>query len=145
MRGAVTLMCDNLGFVFAWKTGHSRDLSIYTMSKLVNDVAAGLGAQVMIVHTGRRTSVGDKIVDHLSKDEMDSVEHLSPGMKDVSDKLPKALGEWIKKPVPRVDLGRQVLTELSGKFPVKLGRDYRKDLGDMLASGRLVYKGSKDS
>ena len=99
----------------------------------------------MIVHTGRRTSVGDKIVDHLSKDEMDSVEHLSPGMKDVGDNLPKALSEWIKKPVPRVDLGRQVLAELSGKFPVKLGRDYRQDLVDLSASGRLVYKGAKSS
>ena len=130
-------MCDNLGFVYANKAGHSKDLHIYTIAKALNDVCLGLGARMKVYHTGRRTSVGDKVVDHLSKHEMEAAANLIPGMSDVSDKLPEAVGEWIRRPLPKQDLGRKVLEELQGRFPVKLGRDYRQDLEDLVLSGRL--------
>ena len=127
-RGAVSLMCDNLEFVFAFRKGHSKDIHIYSLAKLVHDVGLGLGAQVRIFHTGRRTSVGDKVVDHLSKYEMDDAHSLVPNMLDVRDRLPRTMENWINKPRPCQDLGRKVLVELSRKFPVKLGRDYRADM-----------------
>ena len=91
----------------------------------------------MIFHTGRRTSVGDKVVDHLSKFEMKEAHELVPGLKDVGERVPNSLNMWINKPLPCHDLGRRVLVELGRRFPVKLGRDYRRDLGHMLAGGKL--------
>ena len=131
-------MCDNLGFVYAFRKGHSKDIHIYTLAKAVHDIGLGLGAQVRIFHTGRRTSVGDKVVDHLSKYEMVAVRNLVPNMLDVRDQLPRVLGDWINKPRPCQDLGRKALVELSRRFPVKTDRDYRTDMDVLLKEDRLA-------
>ena len=116
-------MCNNMRFVWAFRNGHSKDLAIYTLAKLIFDVGKGLGANVRIIHTGRRTSVGDQVVDHLSKHEMSQVASLVPGMTDVSTAFSPVLRSWIMKPVSSRGLGRNVLVELNrnGRDMIRAG------------------------
>ena len=46
----------------------SRSLSVYSVVKAVLDVADGL--KLKFCHTGRRSEVGVKVADHLSKGEL---------------------------------------------------------------------------
>ena len=78
--------------------------------------------------------MGDQVVDHLSKHEMDKVASLVPGMRYVSSSISQVLRNWIRKPVPNRGLGREVLVELERQFPVKVGRDYRQDLWSTVLS-----------
>ena len=81
--GAVALYIDNSGFVWAHRKGSSRDDYIYTLAKLVEDFCAGVGLRVKLFHTGRRTSVGERVADALSKGNMKAVEDEMPGAVDV--------------------------------------------------------------
>ena len=77
--GAVALYIENSGFVWAHRKGSSRDDYIYTLAKLVEDFCAGVGLSVKLFHTGRRTSVGERVADALSKGNMKAVEDEMPG------------------------------------------------------------------
>ena len=48
----------------------SRSLPVYSVVKAVLDVEDGLGVKVKFCHTGSRSEVGEKVVDHLSKGEL---------------------------------------------------------------------------
>ena len=70
MRGAVELRDANIGFCYAWRNGHSRDLYIYTLTKAISEIAGMTEVHVEVTHVLRRTDVGNKIVDNLSKNMM---------------------------------------------------------------------------
>ena len=107
------MQVDNLGFVYATRSGCSTDKVIYTLSKCLKDVADGLGIQVAVFHTGRRTSVGDQVADDLSKGNLGNMEDLIGGSTDVGARMSKVLLYWLKFPRVDVDLGRRVLVELA--------------------------------
>ena len=48
----------------------SRSLPLYSIVKAVLDIADGLGVKVKFCHTGRRSEVGENVVDQLSKGEL---------------------------------------------------------------------------
>ena len=83
--GGAALMIDNLGFVFANTSGCSTDEVIWTLSKCLATLAEGLGVQIRVFHTGRRTSLGDKVADDLSKGKVGQVMEDLPGSKNISD------------------------------------------------------------
>ena len=125
-RGSVVLRIDNLGFVYAFKKGHSKDLHIYTLVKAMKYVADQLEFVMHVVHVSRRTSVGDMIVDHLSKGEKSKVVELAPGVVEVGS-WSRCLLNWIKHPRVSWDLGRQILME-SDLWKKRAGRDFRNDM-----------------
>ena len=43
---------------------------MYSVVKAVLDISDGLGVNVKFCHTGRRSEVGEKVADHLSKGEL---------------------------------------------------------------------------
>ena len=63
---AMALYVDNSGFVWAHRKGSSTDELIYTLAKFMEGFCAGLGVKVKLFHTGRRTSMGERVVDALS-------------------------------------------------------------------------------
>jgi hypothetical protein len=85
-----------------------------------------------IFHTGRRTTVGERVADALSKGKFSEVEADMPGAVDVTYRCSKVLSRWIHD--PRVDraLGRRCLQEVAARADVFLGRDYVLDLGELL-------------
>ena len=88
--GGAALMIDNLGFVYANEAGCSTDEYVWTLSKCVATLAEGLGVQIKVFHTSRRTSLGDKIADDLSKGKVDLVKPLVE--TDVSHRISKVPG-----------------------------------------------------
>ena len=87
--GSAALMIDNLGFCFTSTSGCNVDEIIWTLSKALADLAEGLGVPINVFHTSRRTSLGDRIADDLSKGKTDSVLTELPGSKDVTDRASK--------------------------------------------------------
>ena len=69
-NGSVLLWVDNIGAVWAAVNQSSRSLLVYTVVKAILDLADGLGVRVKLCHTGRRTGVGEKVADHVSKGEV---------------------------------------------------------------------------
>jgi hypothetical protein len=95
-------------------------------------MGVGIGVNVRLFHTGRRTSMGERVADALSKGNMQEVRNEMPAGIDVSERSSKVLLNWIKS--PRVDraLGRKGLLEVAGRCKVELGRDYEDDYGEII-------------
>jgi hypothetical protein len=85
-----------------------------------------------IFHTGRRTTVGERVADALSKGNFTEVEAEMPGAVDVTHRCSQVLSRWIHD--PRVDraLGRRCLQEVAVRAEVVLGRDYVLDMEELL-------------
>ena len=90
---------------------------------------------VRIFHTGRRTTVGERVADALSKGNFGEVELEMPGAVDVTHRCSRVLTRWISD--PRVDraLGRKVLQEMAVRGEVMVGRDYFLDMEELLTFG----------
>ena len=58
----------------------------------------GLGVKAKIFHTGRRTSVGERVADALSKGNMEEVHQKMLWGVDVTSRASKVLLNWIKNP-----------------------------------------------
>ena len=126
--GGAALMIDNLGFVFANTSGCSTDEIIWTLSKCLATLAEGLGVQIRVFHTGRRTSLGDKVADDLSKGKVGQVMEDLPGSKNISDRVSKTMLKWLDFPKVEMELGRSVLLELAANpdLDVHVGVSYRR-------------------
>ena len=122
-RGSVIMRVDNIGFCYAFRKGHSRDLYIYTLVKAIAYIAQQLEIRVHIVHVPRRTCLGDEIVDHLSKGESSDVMKLRPGAKCTTIRCEYLL-KWIRQPKVSWDLGRQILLSLDD-WKGLVGLDYK--------------------
>ena len=85
-----------------------------------------------IFHTGRRSSVGERVADALSKGNLAEVEEEMPGAVDVTHMCSQVLSRWIND--PRVDraLGRRCLQEMAVRADVAVGRDYVLDMEEMI-------------
>jgi hypothetical protein len=85
-----------------------------------------------IFHTGRRTTVGERVADALSKGNFAEVEAEMPGAVDVTHRCSQILSRWIHD--PRVDraLGRRCLQEMAVRAEVVLGRDYVLDMEELV-------------
>ena len=118
--GGVALMIDNIGFCYASESGCSRDEILWTISKAVADLAEGLGVPIRVFHTARRTSLGDKVADDLSKGKTHSVMQVLPGSKNVSCRTSKVLLNWLAAPRIDMELGRAVLLEIAAKAEVEV-------------------------
>ena len=120
-------MCDNMGFMWAYHSGNSRDEYIWTLSKCLETLAEGLGVPIKVFHTRRRTRLGDVVADDLSKNNLDKVRAVLPRGKDVSRRVSRVLTNWLTKPAVSMELGREILRELKGssKAEVHVGISYR--------------------
>ena len=68
-----------------------------------------------IFHNSRRTSVGERVADALSKGKMDEVNHEMPGAIDVTNRASKVLLDWIKNAQVDRTLGRKCLVKVAGR------------------------------
>ena len=68
------ILFRDTGFVWAHRKGQSKDEWIYTLAKMMEDFCQGVGVKLKLFHTGRRTTVGERVVDALSKGNMKEVE-----------------------------------------------------------------------
>ena len=125
--GGAALMIDNLGFCYANQSGCSTDEIIWTLSKCLATLAEGLGVQIKVFHTGRRTSLGDKVADDLSKGKIGQVMVDIPGSRNISDRVSRTMLTWLRKPKVEMELGRSVLKELAARpgLNVHVGFSYR--------------------
>ena len=148
--GGAALMIDNIGFCYASSSGCSEDEILWTLSKALADLAEGLGVPIKIFHTSRRTSLGDRVADDLSKVKVLDVMQEMPGSKDVTGKASRVMLYWLQAPRVDMELGRAVLVELSAQpeMDVQVGLSYEAaalELGVNLCSGaRSEAPGSGD-
>ena len=70
-RGSAVLRLDNIGFCYAWRKQHSRDLYSYTLTKAMCDIDHMRGIRIEVCHVPWRSAVGDQVVDHRSKNEVE--------------------------------------------------------------------------
>ena len=84
-----------------------------------------------LFHTGRRTTVGERVADALSKGNMEEVEQEMPGAVDVSRRKSEVLDRWLNDPRVDRDLASRVLRE------VHIGRDYVMEMHEMLDNEKL--------
>lgn len=125
-RGSVVLRVDNIGFVYAFNKGHSRDLHIYTLVRAMKYVSEHLEFKLHVIHVSRRTEIGDQLVDHLSKGEVEKVMVLKPSVVEVVI-WSETMKRWIRQPRVLWDLGRLVMLE-SDSFRDSVGKDYKADM-----------------
>ena len=120
-------MIDNLGFCYANESGCSTDEIIWTLSKCLAALSEGLGVQIRVFHTGRRTSLGDKVADDLSKGKTAQVVLDLPGSVDISARVSKKMLQWLNFPKVDMELGRTVLQELKVRpgLDVHVGFSYK--------------------
>ena len=64
-QGGMNMGCDNVGLIWAYNTGSSKDELVYTLAKCLNDLAEVLGIPIQFFHQRRRTDFGDPVADHL--------------------------------------------------------------------------------
>ena len=93
------------------------------------------GWRVKIFHTGRRTSLGERVADALSKGNMREVEDEWPGAVDMKRSV--VLDRWIQNPRVDRDLARRLLREVQSRVEVQIGMDYTMEMEEMLGEGRL--------
>ena len=130
-RGAVELRVDNIGFCYAWKKGHSRDLYIYTLTKAMRDIARMTEIQIEVTHVLRRSVVGDEIVDSLSKNELGKEEMQDRGLIERPPGSHMLLN-WIRQPSVLWALGRGLVKEQNSSQLLP-GRDYSNDMRSLRA------------
>ena len=128
-----------LVWIWSHRKGCSSDEHIWTLAKCLADLSVGLGVQIKVFHTRRRTSVGDQLADDLSKGLVHRASDLLTDSVDVSAKVSKVLLNWIADPVVKMDLGRSVLSEIqqTSDLNVDIGFDYKSaavELGVSLTS-----------
>ena len=92
---------------------------------------------VDVFHTGRCTSLGERVADALSKGNMREVEDEWPGAVDMSVKKSVVLDRWIQDPRVDRDLARRLLREVQSRVEVQIGMDYTMEMEEMLGEGRL--------
>ena len=121
-------MIDNLGFVYANASGCSTDEHIWTQSKCVSALAEGLGVQMKVFHTSRRTSLGDRVADDLSKGKVELVRQELATLVDISHRVSKILMAWLNSPTVNMELGRDVLMVLKATtgLDVHVGMSYAR-------------------
>ena len=115
-----------MGFMWAYKNGSSSEELVWTLAKCLSSISQGLGVPVKVFHTRRRTDLGDKLADNLSKNKLESIKHAMPGSSDRSHEVSRVLIEWLRNPSVRMELGRDVLMELKtkSKAAVEVGLSY---------------------
>ena len=99
-------------------------------------MSAGMGVNIKICYTGRRTTSGEKICDALSKREFSEVRQEMPDSKDISQ-TSKVLMKWINNPVVTRSLGRSGLQEVATQCEVEMGRDYAMEERDLVRRGSV--------
>ena len=124
--GGAALLCDNMGFMWAYKNGSSREEHVWTIAKCLCSISQGLGVPIKVFHTRRRTDLGDKLADDLSKNKLESTKQVMPNNSDRSHEVSRVLIEWLANPRVRMELGRDVLIELKtrSKAAVEVGLSY---------------------
>ena len=135
--GAAAIYVDNAGFVYSCAKGTSKCEYVYTMAKYIADMSAGMGVNIKLCHTGRRTTSGEKICDALSKGEFSEVKLEMPDGKDISERASKVLLRWINNPTVTRSLGRQGLQEVASQCDVELGRDYSLERYNLIKTGSV--------
>ena len=121
--GGAAILVDNIGFMWATKNGNSRDEHVWTLVNCLDNLARGLGVNIKVFHTRRRTWLGDQIADDLSKGVLDRLHDSLPGHRDVSSTASRALLKWIERPMVRFELAREILLE------VKMSMDLNVNAG----------------
>ena len=74
-----------------------------------------MGGNMRIFHTGRWTSVGERVADALSKGKFDEVRQDLPHGRYVSDRASKFLLNWSKSSKVGMALGRKGLLEVAAR------------------------------
>ena len=110
--GGAAILVDNIGFMWAAHNGNSRDEHVWTLVNCLDSLARGLGVNIKVFHTKRRTSLGDQIADDLSKGIVSNLNDSLPGHSDVSYTASRVLLKWIERPMVKFELGRDVLLEV---------------------------------
>ena len=100
-------------------------------------MSAGMGVNIKLFHTGRRTTAGERICDALSKREFNEVRQEMPDGKDISERASKVLLRWINNPIVTRGLGRQGLQEVASQCDVELGREYSLEEYNLIKNGSV--------
>ena len=78
-------------------------------------------------HTSRRTSLGDRIADDMSKGKIGQVFQVLPESVDISSRVSRTMLTWLRNPRVDMELGRDVLLEMAARpgLDVHVGFSYR--------------------
>ena len=127
----IQLPNDNAGFVHVFRKKHSTCPYTYTVAKALYDVARGLNCkvkrspgvligqyfkvlmQVSVTKTKRCSGAGESAADAISKGDWDMAKHYVPKKNTDPEFIPRVLLRWISNPVPDLELGSKVLSEMS--------------------------------
>ena len=97
---------------------------VYSVVKAVLDVADGLGVKVEFCHTGRRSEVGEKVADHLSKGGLAKAGQLVELKEEKKREVSKQMEFFLDNIKADVSLGRRLLRELKARVEVFMGVDF---------------------
>ena len=109
----ICLKVDNSGFIGVYAKKHSSCPYSYTIAKAIHDVGEGLGCKVNVVKTKRCSGPGEIAADALSHGDFKEAWALMPMKNQDPGKIPPSLTRWINNPVPDLNLGKKVLSDMS--------------------------------
>ena len=89
-----------------------------TVCKAVHDLAAALGAKVIVVKQSRCSDQWSETADALSKNDQERVKaEMGSSLEKRKRRIPRELSKFLENPIPDMELGTKVATEISQKIP----------------------------
>ena len=111
-REPIVIPCDNDGFVGVYRKGNSTCELAWTVAKALHTLVDRLGTQLLVSDTRRMSGLGERMADRISKGKVEEARSMGY-MHLEQQRLPTVLLRWIRDPVRKVDLGHEILEELS--------------------------------
>ena len=111
-REPMVIPCDNDGFLGVYQKCNSTCEHAWTVAKALNTLVDRLGTQLLVSDTRRMSGLGERMADRISRGKV--AEAWSMGYMHLEQqRLPTVLLRWIRDPIRKVDLGHEILEELS--------------------------------
>lgn len=108
---------DNEGSVLMYKKGWSTVCDLCnTLLLAIHQVSTALTCELFVCSITRCSTAGARAADALSKSDKRRFWQFMPEANREPEAVPEALRKWIDKPVPSRSLGKDILSELKGKY-----------------------------
>ena len=111
----VRIWVDNAGSIAIWRKGYSSSCGLCTtLVKAIATVAAGAGCRVTVDKITRRSVLGARVADSLSKADFSCLEvaHKEWGLPRDPATIPREVLAWVANPAVDDELGDRILKEI---------------------------------
>ena len=115
---AVRIFTDNKGFYYSYNKGYSSDPYLMTVVMALSAMARALDINLWVRWTPRRSGLGERVADDLSKADFRAARENIPRLSKEPSDISRTLISWIENPIQSRVLGQAMVEECSRITPV---------------------------